>query len=104
MRLSIEHDFDALIAFNKQQTKSWFPLVPSFDPVANELTPENAFWIAGRDRDGEIVATQCARLFDWRGSNFKQEFESLLLVLPGSRHRAASRGMCVFGGALRPPN
>ena len=80
VRLSIEHDFDALIAFNQQQTKSWFPLVPSFDPVANELTPENAFWIAGRDRDGEIVATQCARLFDWRDSNFKQEFESLRLV------------------------
>ncbi len=80
VRLSIEHDFDALIAFNKTQASSWFPMIPTFDPEFSDLTPENAFWIAGRDRDGEIVACQCARLFDWRDTNFKQEFESLRLV------------------------
>jgi hypothetical protein len=78
--LSLEHDFDALIEFNKTQASSWFPMIPTFDPEFSDLTPENAFWIAGRDRDGEIVACQCARLFDWRDTNFKQEFESLRLV------------------------
>ena len=78
--LSLEHDFDALIAFNKTQANSWFPMIPTFDPEFGDLTPENAFWISGRDRDGEIVVCQCARFFDWRDTNFKQEFESLRLI------------------------
>jgi hypothetical protein len=75
--LSIEHDFDELIAFNKTQTETWYPMIPIFDPAASDLTSENAFWIAGRDRDGEIVTTQCARLYDWRETNFDREFESM---------------------------
>ncbi len=75
--LSIEHDFEALIAFNKSQPDKWFPLIPVFDPAYSELGPGNAFWIAGRNRDGEIVTVQCARLYDWRDTDFEREFESL---------------------------
>jgi hypothetical protein len=75
--LSVEHDFEALIAFNKSQLEKWFPLIPIFDPACSDLGPGNAFWIAGRNRDGEIVAVQCARRYDWRESDFKREFESL---------------------------
>ncbi len=75
--LSIEHDFEALIDFNKSQLEKWFPLIPIFDPAYSDLGPDNAFWIAGRNRDGELVTAQCARLYDWRDSDFKSEFESL---------------------------
>ena len=75
--LSIEHDFEALIAFNKSQPEKWFPLIPVFDPACSELGPDNAFWIAGRNRDGEIITAQCARLYDWRDTDFEREFESL---------------------------
>lgn len=75
--LSIEHDFEALIAFNRSQTETWYPMIPIFDPAYSELGPDNAFWIAGRNRDGEIVTIQCARLYDWRDSSFEREFESL---------------------------
>lgn len=75
--LSLEHDFEALIAFNKTQAETWYPMIPIFDPAASDLTPDNAFWIAGRNRDGEIVTIQCARLYDWRETNFDREFESL---------------------------
>lgn len=78
--LTIEQDFDALLAFNQTQRESWYPLTPMYDPRLNRLTPENSFWISGRDRQGDIVATQCARFYDWRGTDFKAEFESLRLA------------------------
>lgn len=78
--LSLEHDFDALVKFNETQTDSWYPLIPIFDPRVSDLRPGNSFWIAGRNEKGEIVATQCARLFDWRNSNFEREFEALRLA------------------------
>lgn len=78
--LSIEHDFEALIAFNRSQTETWYPMIPIFDPACSELGPDNAFWIAGRNRDGDIVTIQCARLYDWRDTDFEREFESLRLA------------------------
>lgn len=80
LRLTVEHDFEALLAFNRTQSESWYPLTPMYDPRVNSLDPETAFWISGRNRDGEIVATQCARFYDWTGTNFKAEFESLRLA------------------------
>ncbi|TQV78364.1 hypothetical protein [Denitrobaculum tricleocarpae] len=78
--LSIETDFEALLAFNKTQTASWYPLTPMYDPRVNHMSPETSFWISGRDQRGDIVATQCARFYDWTGTNFKAEFESLRLA------------------------
>ena len=78
--LSVEDDFDALIDFNKSKPEKWFPLIPVFDPAYSELGAGNAFWIAGRDRDGDLVTVQCARFYDWRDSDFKSEFESLRFV------------------------
>lgn len=78
--LTIETDFEALLAFNKTQSESWYPLTPMYDPRVNHMTPETSFWISGRDRHGDIVATQCARFYDWTGTNFKAEFESLRLA------------------------
>jgi len=75
--LSVEHDFEALNAFNKSQSATWYPMIPIFDPTYNDLGPDNAFWIAGRNHDGDIVTVQCARRYDWRDSDFKREFESL---------------------------
>ncbi|WP_282609912.1 hypothetical protein [Pelagibius sp. Alg239-R121] len=80
LQLTIEHDFEALLAFNKTQTDSWYPLTPMYDPRVNSMTPETSFWISGRDRHGDIVATQCARFYDWTGTHFKAEYESLRLA------------------------
>jgi hypothetical protein len=80
IRLAIEHDFDALLTFNKTQSESWYPLTPMYDPRVNSMTPDTSFWISGRDPQGDIVATQCARYYDWTGTDFKAEFESLRLA------------------------
>lgn len=78
--LSIENDFEELLAFNQTQTATWYPLTPMYDPRVNRMSPETSFWISGRDHRGDIVATQCARFYDWTGTNFKAEFESLRLA------------------------
>ncbi len=75
--LTVEDDFEALMAFNKSQPEKWFPLIPVFDPAYSNLGPDSAFWIAGRNRAGEIITVQCARLYDWRDTDFEREFESL---------------------------
>ncbi|NIA68698.1 hypothetical protein HBA54_08850 [Pelagibius litoralis] len=102
--LTIEQDFDALLAFNQTQRESWYPLTPMYDPRLNRLTPENSFWISGRDSRGDIVATQCARFYDWRGTDFKAEFESLRLAYAEPATCAAPSaaqvtGPVVFSGA-----
>ena len=80
LSLTIETDFEALLAFNKTQTETWYPLTPMYDPRVNRMSPESSFWICGRDQRGDIVATQCARFYDWEGTHFKAEFESLRLA------------------------
>jgi hypothetical protein len=41
--LTVEDDFEALIAFNKSKTATWYPMIPIFDPDFSELGPDNAF-------------------------------------------------------------
>jgi len=67
LRLRLRHDFDELVYLNRQHVSqgNWFRLVDSYNPNYTDLTPENAFWIAGEDENGEIAATWAARVFDW---------------------------------------
>lgn len=94
--LTVEQDFEALLAFNATQQESWYPLTPMYDPRLNRLMAENAFWISGRDGRGDIVATQCARFYDWRGTHFKAEFESLRLAYgdPAAARLPAEQAIC----------
>src|SRR5215475_5874444 len=49
-----------LVEANKANSESWRPLVPIFDPVLGGATDETAFVMLGRDREGQIVASQAA--------------------------------------------
>ncbi|NIA68659.1 hypothetical protein HBA54_08650 [Pelagibius litoralis] len=42
-------------------------LAPRFSPQGNDLNEETAFWILGRDPQGEIVHTQAVRTIDLEG-------------------------------------
>ena len=57
-----------LVAANKANSDSWRPLVPIFDPVLGGVRPETGFVLIGRDKDGQIVATQAARVYEWSTS------------------------------------
>lgn len=66
-----------LIEANKANSDSWRPLVPVFDEALGGITPETAFVLIGRDRRGEVVATQAARIYDWPETSLKDEATSL---------------------------
>ena len=87
-------------------------LAPKFDPERNDLNEATAFWIMGRDPQGEIVHTQAARTIDLDGhslANYLQarfcEFtpagyeidkaRSLYRSAPGSR--AITGNVCYHG-------
>lgn len=63
-------DFDELVRLNERETaqRNWRPIMGTFDPAVTDLTPENAFWIAGENDAGEIVTTSAGRLYVWRDS------------------------------------
>ena len=69
-----------LMTANAANFATWGPTFPGFDPAFNELTPENSFCLIGRNAGGEVVATQAARLYDWTGSNYRNEAESFRLI------------------------
>ena len=62
---------------NRANSDSWRPLVPTFDEALGGVTPETAFVLIGRNKDGEVVATQAARIYDWPETSLKDEATSL---------------------------
>lgn len=70
--------FDVLVEANRVNNDTWRPLIPLFDP-AHGFDPAEAFAIIGRNAEGEVVATQAARFYDWQNASFKSEAESLRL-------------------------
>jgi hypothetical protein len=66
-----------LVEANRANSDSWRPLVPVFDEALGGVTPETAFVLIGRNKDGEVVATQAARIYDWPETSLKDEAASL---------------------------
>lgn len=78
--LGVRLDFataDEFLSVNDANRSSWLPLASFFHPAFSTLTPENSVFILGRNRGGEVVACQACRFYDWTGTNFKDECESL---------------------------
>ena len=71
--------FADLVETNAKNTSSWHPLIPLFDPKNGGLDDETAFCMVGRNQQGEIVATQAARLYRWPNTSFYEEAKSLRL-------------------------
>ena len=104
---------DELMEVNRRNGATWKPLVSIFDPAVGGVTPETGLAILGRNAQGEVVATQGARFYDWDQSDLLQEATSLRMYYadpaaaarPGERvlltAPAAPRisGRVVFSGA-----
>ena len=71
-----------LVKINKQNSDTWRPLLPIFDPAYGALDDNNIVAIIGRDSSGDVVATQAARLYNWSNTNFAAEAASLRLFYP----------------------
>jgi hypothetical protein len=76
-----------LMRVNEAHRDTWGPTFPGFDPVYNDLTPENSFCLFGRNARGEVVATQAGRLYDWTGTSYDEQARSLGLIYrnPGAQ-------------------
>ena len=68
-----------LIDINRANPETWRPILPLFDPACGGITDDNSFCILGHNLEGEIVATQAARLYDWADTSFHEEASSLRL-------------------------
>jgi hypothetical protein len=66
-----------LFELNRANSDTWRPLVPLFDEALGGVTRETAFVLIGRDKQGEVVATQAARIYDWPETSLKDEATSL---------------------------
>jgi GNAT superfamily N-acetyltransferase len=77
VHLRFSQDFARLIALNQEHRESWPPLSPIFNPHYNDLGNGTAFWIEGRDRFGETVVTNGARLYDLGEGSLVDAVESL---------------------------
>lgn len=71
--------FERLLEVNRAQKANWRPLLPLFQPELGGIGPDNGFCILGYNANGEVVATQAARLYTWTNTSFKEEAESLRL-------------------------
>lgn len=87
--------FDELTAANRANSKTWRPLLPSFDPALSELREDDAFCIFGRDSGGNIVATQAVRLFSWTDTNFLAEAENLRLFYADPASARGENERCI---------
>ncbi|MFM9940710.1 MAG: hypothetical protein ACKVP7_14595 [Hyphomicrobiaceae bacterium] len=105
---------DELVEVNKRNTDTWKPLISIFDPAFGGINATNSFVMVGRNRSGDIVATQAARLFSWTNTTFAEEARSLRLfytypdrqkllgetVEVTAPHADEIRGRVVFSGAV----
>jgi len=71
--------FSELLQANQANSTTWLPIVTTFDCRFSDLDEATAFCILGRNRQGDVVACQAARFFDWSDTNFREEAQSLRL-------------------------
>src|ERR1700730_3889338 len=72
--LALKKDLKELFAFNERNREHWYRLAPLFDPSFNDIPEEEAYWLAGYDSEGDIVAVHATRFFDWSETTLEEEF------------------------------
>ena len=92
--LSLEDDFDELLALNEANRAHWHPLAPTFDPRYGAVHAGNGFWICGRDENGDVVLTQVVRHFDMAESTLTAELESLRIFYGDPMRQAQPEENC----------
>jgi len=86
--------FKQLLEANQANSATWLPIVTTFDCRYSDLEEANAFCILGRDRQGDVVACQAARFFDWTNSSFREEAQSLRLFYHEPREAKLPNERC----------
>jgi hypothetical protein len=74
--------FDDLVETNRRNFQSWSQLNRAFDASVAPIPRDRAFCILGRDRRGQVVATQAARFYDIGDQCIGDVMQSLRLFFP----------------------
>ncbi len=79
LTLRVRYDFDELLDLSEFYAARdlWYPLCEAINPRYQELTPNNAFWIATENEHGEIVATNACRVLDWTGTSLAEQASTM---------------------------
>jgi hypothetical protein len=83
-----------LVDINRANSDSWLPLLPLFDPEVGGVTAETGFALLGRDKAGQVVATQAARFYDWTNSTLIEEARSLRMFYADTEAAIARGDRC----------
>jgi hypothetical protein len=65
------------LEINEANRATWLPLASLLNPNFCSLTSKNSIFILGTNSKDEVIACQAGRFYDWDGTNFKDECESL---------------------------
>ncbi len=78
-----------LVDVNRANAATWRPLNPLFNPELSGITQGTGFALLGRNSNGEVVAAQAARFYDWSTTSLYDEATSLRMFY---RDLEAARG------------
>jgi hypothetical protein len=93
IRLSIE-PIELLSDINRANRSSWNPLFPGLDVRCSNIGAHNAFCVIGRNPDGDIVATQGCRLYDFTATTFTEAAEDMTFWFSDPRSCLADGDHC----------
>lgn len=78
------------LAIAKARVSPDWASMPMFLPEADAIFDDRAFCILGYDANGEVVATQAARCYEWSSTTLTKESESMRLFYgTGARPKGA---------------
>ena len=86
--------FGELMQINEMNLKSWRPLTSVFSIGDGGIDDENGICIVGRDANGDVVATQAVRFYQWEDTNFRAEAETLRLFYASPEDSKAPGETC----------
>jgi len=87
--------FDELVETNRRNRDSWLPIVPSYDPANGLCDLDKGYVLIGRNAAGDVVVAQGTIIFDWTGTNFKDEAESMRIFYASPEHRPRPQERCI---------
>ena len=87
---------EELVKINMDNSDTWRPLAPLFNPEVGGIRKQDAIVLLGREENGRVVAAQAARRYLWHTTTLHEEALSLRMFF-GDPDAALRRGdRCVI--------
>lgn len=94
--------FAELEKANEANRASWRPLVPIFHHILSGIDARTGFVLLGRNRAGDVVAAQAARLYDWPDTSLREEANSLRMFYADPAAAVARGDRCAITAPSAP--